>query len=68
MIAVGERAGELETMLSRVADTYEGQVDMKLDRLTSLIEPVMLVTMGIAVGFIVFSILMPIMDMSNFSR
>jgi len=68
MIAVGERAGELETMLTRVAETYEGQIDMKLSRLTSLIEPLMLVTMGVAVGFIVFSILMPIMDMSSFSR
>lgn len=68
MIAVGERAGELETMLTRIAETYEGEVDMKLTRLTSLIEPLMLVTMGVAVAFIVFSILMPIMDMSKFSR
>lgn len=68
MIAVGERAGELETMLTRIAETYESEVDMQLDRMTSLIEPLMLVGMGVAVGFIVFSILMPIMDMAKFSR
>lgn len=68
MIAVGERAGELESMLVRVADSYDSEVEMKLGRLTTMLEPLMLVVMGGAVAFVVFSILMPIMDMSQFRR
>jgi general secretion pathway protein F len=67
MTAVGERAGQLEQMLERVAMTYESEVDTKLSRLTSLLEPLMLVIMGGAVAFIVFSILQPIMDLGNLS-
>jgi len=66
MIAVGERAGQLEQMLGRVADTYEGEVDTKLTRFTTILEPLMLVIMGGAVAFVVFSILQPIMDMTSF--
>ena len=67
MTAVGERAGQLEQMLERVAQTYESEVDTKLTRLTSLLEPLMLVIMGGAVAFIVFSILQPIMDLGQLS-
>jgi general secretion pathway protein F len=67
MVAVGEKAGQLEQMLERVADTYEAEVDTKLSRLTALLEPVMLVVMGGAVAFIVFSILQPIMDLGQLS-
>ena len=67
MTAVGERAGQLEQMLERVAVTYEAEVDTKLTRLTSLLEPLMLVLMGGAVAFIVFSILQPIMDLGQLS-
>jgi general secretion pathway protein F len=66
MIAVGERAGQLEQMLSRVADTFEADVDTKLQRFTTLLEPLMLVLMGGSVAFVVFSILQPIMDMGTF--
>ncbi|HTJ45505.1 MAG TPA: type II secretion system inner membrane protein GspF [Kofleriaceae bacterium] len=66
MIAVGERAGQLEQMLGRVADTYEADVDTKLQRFTTLLEPLMLVVMGGTVAFVVFSILQPIMDMGTF--
>jgi general secretion pathway protein F len=66
MIAVGEQAGELETMLEKVAESYEEQIDAKLQRLTSSLEPLMIVFMGGAVGFVVYAILRPIMDMSNF--
>jgi general secretion pathway protein F len=65
MIAVGERAGELETMLLRVSDAYDSEVDMKLGRLTALLEPLMLVFMAVGVGFVIFSIMMPIMDMGS---
>ena len=66
MVAVGERAGALEQMLERVAETYENEVDMRLGRVTAMLEPLMLVGMGGAVAFIVFSILQPIMSMGQF--
>ena len=65
MIAVGEKSGELETMLLRVADTYEQQVDMAINRLLSLLEPLMILFMGGAVGFIVMAILLPIFEASS---
>lgn len=64
MIGVGERAGQLEQMLGNVADAFEAEADARLNRLTALLEPLMIVVMGGLVAFIVFSILMPIMDMS----
>lgn len=67
MTAVGERAGQLEQMLERVAATYEAEVDTKLSRFTALLEPLMLVVMGGSVTFIVFSILQPIMDLGELS-
>ncbi|HEY5937128.1 MAG TPA: type II secretion system inner membrane protein GspF [Kofleriaceae bacterium] len=67
MIAVGERAGQLEQMLERVSLTYESEIDMKLSRFIALLEPLMLLGMGIAVAFIVISILQPIMDLGSLS-
>jgi general secretion pathway protein F len=67
MVAVGEKAGQLEQMLERVATTYETDVDTRLGRFTALLEPLMLVVMGGAVAFIVFSILQPIMDLGQLS-
>jgi general secretion pathway protein F len=67
MVAVGEKAGQLEQMLERVASTYDSEVDTKLSRFTALLEPLMLVVMGGAVAFIVFSILQPIMDLGQLS-
>ena len=66
MIAVGERSGQLEQMLGNVADSYETEIDMKVGQLTSLMEPVMILAMGGSVAFVVFSILMPIMQMNDF--
>jgi general secretion pathway protein F len=66
MIAIGERSGQLEEMLQNVAKSYEAQVDMRIGALTSLLEPVMIVLMGGGVAFIVFSILMPIMQLNTF--
>ncbi|MGH7802973.1 MAG: type II secretion system inner membrane protein GspF [Candidatus Binatia bacterium] len=68
MIAVGERSGELEAMLGKAADTYEGEVDTTVAALTSLLEPVMIVFMGGVVGFIVIAILLPIFQMSQIVR
>lgn len=65
MIAIGERTGELENMLSNVAEAYDRQVTSRIQALTSLLEPLMIVVMGGAVGFIVFAILLPILRMSQ---
>jgi general secretion pathway protein F len=65
MIAIGERSGQLEEMLVNVANAYETQVDVRIAALTSLLEPVMIVTMGGGVAFVVFSILMPILQLNT---
>jgi general secretion pathway protein F len=65
MIAIGEKSGQLETMLTRIASTYEQQVQLKVTTLTALLEPIMIVFMGGSVGFIVMAILTPIMQMNT---
>jgi len=67
MIAVGEKSGQLEDMLTNVADAYDSAVDTRVQVLTSLLEPLMIVVMGGAVAFIAFSILMPLIQMSDFA-
>jgi general secretion pathway protein F len=66
MIAVGEKSGQLETMLENVARAYDTQVDTRVQALTSLLEPLMMIVMGGAVGFIAFAILMPLIQMNDF--
>ena len=65
MVAVGERSGALEEMLANVASAYEDQVDTTVSALTSLMEPLMIVMMGAVVAFIVFSVLMPILQINT---
>jgi general secretion pathway protein F len=65
MVAVGEKSGSLEEMLGNVADAYEDQVETTVAALTSLLEPFMIVAMGVVVAFIVFSILMPILQINT---
>jgi general secretion pathway protein F len=66
MIAVGEKSGQLEQMLENVARAYDTQVETRVQALTSLLEPLMIVLMGGAVGFIAFAILMPLIQMNDF--
>jgi general secretion pathway protein F len=66
MIAVGERSGQLEQMLENVARAYDTQVETRVQALTSLLEPLMIVVMGGGVGFIAFAILMPLIQMNEF--
>jgi general secretion pathway protein F len=66
MVAVGERSGQLEAMLENVATAYERDVEGKVARLTTVLSPLLIVIMALAVVFIVFSVLQPIMDMQNF--
>jgi general secretion pathway protein F len=68
MIAVGEKSGEMEEMLRRVSQIYDGDVDRLVTRMTSLMEPVMILVMGVIVFCIVLAILLPIFEMSQMAR
>jgi len=68
MIAVGEKSGDLEKMLDRISLTYEREAESQTIAFTSLLEPVMILMMGLLVGFIVISILLPIFEMSRMIR
>lgn len=65
MIGVGEQSGSLEKMLKKAAKAYEREVETAIIAMTSLIEPIMIVVMGLAVGFVVLSILLPIFEMNQ---
>ncbi len=65
MIAIGEKTGELANMLQTVADTYEDQVNTRIDGMTALMEPLMIIMMGGFVTFIVISIFVPLLEISN---
>ncbi len=65
MVEVGERAGELDSMLLRVAETYDQQVETTVERLTSLLEPLLILVMVGVVMIIVLSVLMPLMELTN---
>jgi len=62
MVAVGEQSGELETMLDRIADAYDEEVEVVSERVLSVLEPLMIVVLAIVVGFIVLSIIQPILQ------
>ena len=68
MVAVGERSGQLEAMLENVASSYERDVATEVGKLTSILAPLMIVIMAVGVGFIVFSILMPILEMGQMAK
>ncbi|MCJ7775077.1 MAG: type II secretion system inner membrane protein GspF [Desulfobulbaceae bacterium] len=68
MISVGEQSGELENMLDKVADVYERETESKIMAMTSMLEPIMILVMGVVVGFIVISILLPIFEMNQMIR
>ena len=68
MISVGEQSGQLEGMLNKIGDVYEREAELQIMALTSLLEPVMILAMGVAVGFIVISILLPIFEMNQMIR
>jgi type IV pilus assembly protein PilC len=65
MIAVGEQTGGLDEMLSKIADFYDEEVDAAVSNLLSLMEPVMIVFLGIVVGGMVVAMYLPIFDMIN---
>jgi general secretion pathway protein F len=68
MISAGEQSGEIETMLNKIADIYEREVESHIMAITSMLEPIMIMVMGIIVLFVVISILLPIFEMNQMIR
>jgi general secretion pathway protein F len=67
MIAIGEKTGELENMLEQISDSYDFQVKTKIDGLTSVLEPVMIIMLGGMIGAIILAIMVPLLEISNIS-
>ncbi len=65
MISVGEKTGAMETLLSKIADFYDSEVDAAVASLTSLVEPLLIAFLGVTVGFIVIALFMPILNLST---
>jgi general secretion pathway protein F len=65
MIKLGERSGELEPMLKIISENYEDQVQSRISGLTSVLEPIMMICLGTAIGFIVFAVVIPMMNMNS---
>jgi type IV pilus assembly protein PilC len=65
MIAVGEQTGAIDTMLSKIADFYDGEVDVAVDALTSLLEPIMMVGLGGTVGSLLIAMYLPIFKIAE---
>ncbi|MBI4866288.1 MAG: type II secretion system inner membrane protein GspF [Candidatus Wallbacteria bacterium] len=65
MISAGQKSGQLERMLLRLADDYDREVESTIEMLTSLLEPVIIVAMGFTVGFIVLAVLLPIYELNK---
>ncbi|WP_047150614.1 type II secretion system F family protein [Aneurinibacillus tyrosinisolvens] len=65
MIAIGEETGSMDTMLEKIADFYEAEVDNMVDRVKALIEPIMIVVLAVIIGAIVLSIMVPMFEIFN---
>lgn len=65
MIAVGEKTGDIATMLAKISQFYEEEVDAAVDALTAVLEPIMIVVMGVVVGGMLVAMYMPMFDMVN---
>jgi type IV pilus assembly protein PilC len=65
MVAVGEQTGALDTMLKKIAEFYEEEVDVAVAALTSLLEPVLMVLIGGMVGVVLISMYLPIFDLAG---
>jgi len=65
MVAIGEETGNLDTMLSKIADFYDQEVDVAVKTLTSMIEPIIIVVMGAVIGFIVIAMFLPMFELGN---
>ncbi len=65
MVAVGERSGELEKMLLKISDSFDRTVDTRITGLMALLEPVIILVMGLIIGFVVIAIMLPMLQMST---
>jgi type IV pilus assembly protein PilC len=65
MVAVGEQTGALDTMLNKIADFYEEEVDVAVAALTSLLEPMLMVMVGTMVGIVLVAMYLPIFDLAG---
>lgn len=65
MVRVGEEAGSLDDMLTKTADYYDDEVDVAISNATSMIEPIMIIIMGVVIGTMVIGIMLPMFDMYN---
>jgi type IV pilus assembly protein PilC len=63
MVKIGEETGELEKMLSKIADFYEDEVESAVSSLTSIVEPIMMIGVGVMVGIIIISMYLPMFKM-----
>lgn len=65
MVSVGEQSGELEQMLDRIAVSYDEEIEVATERMTAMLEPIMIMALAIVVGYIVVSIVLPILQVGN---
>jgi type IV pilus assembly protein PilC len=65
MISVGEATGALDNMLNKIADFYDDEVDSAVGALTSMLEPMLMIFLGVVVGFVVVAMYMPIFQMGS---
>jgi general secretion pathway protein F len=65
MVAVGEASGELEQMLDRISDAYDEEIEVTTERVTQVLEPIMIVFLAVVVGYIVWSIVLPILKLGS---
>ena len=65
MISVGEATGALDNMLNKIADFYDDEVDSAVGALTSMLEPMLMIFLGVTVGFVIVAMYMPIFQMGS---
>ena len=65
MVSVGEQSGQLEEILDRIAESYEEELDLTIQRLTSMIEPIIIILLAVVLGFIIAAVLLPLLDFSS---
>ena len=63
MVTIGEETGQLDDILNKTADFYDEEVEQAIIATTSLLEPILIVVMGVIIGFIVISVMLPMFDM-----
>ncbi|MBK7876575.1 MAG: type II secretion system F family protein [Planctomycetes bacterium] len=68
MVSVGEQSGELEQMLDRIAIAYDEEIDIATERMTAILEPIMIIFLAVVVGYIVVSIVLPILQIGNIGK